>query len=597
MGNLLLTNADFRVFVDDLATVGRQIFADTAGSLSEASQHVAEQIRPSEEELSKVQGAGADEDKKAPTNEDLRHDVTQAAEAAADGVTQTGRASFKSAKEHLASQQKDALLYRLKQAVLRLRERTDYSDSVSTLGQLVQRYAKAYSRVAEETLNAASDDVDINADLKEAMQRFWALLRSFGDAEEWKLLEDRFYAVLRHANKDPEFETLMSEIGNSLQEMLTDPKFFDKASDKVEELKEKSKQVGAETGLRQDMDAFLKQAKLTLRTVADDTAVSKMVDVTKKLYRDVWSAFQDRKSELPSDMLNVFVPLLIRSIQHVPIPRLEISSPEIDLLVENLIIEPGRTINHSSFLPYRTHLTTRNDIEIIKRHSKRTDTEMTTTFTATVYGLTVSASDFGYWLRAHAGYLFRLKDEGIASFYLDKRGIDISLDIRVGRDRLEQIFELRGVRVRIHRLNYTVSRSRWRFLLWLTKPFLKHMIRRVIEKKIAEQIVAAAQALNRELVFARERLRATRIANPQDLATFVRAVLARLTPRGSPDVESRVGLDAPRKGVFKGVYAPGSLVKVWHEEADRAQEAVEEGDESRGLHRTWRNEIFDVAGA
>jgi hypothetical protein len=189
-----------------------------------------------------------------------------------------------------------------------------------------------------------------------------------------------------------------------------------------------------------------------------------------------------------------------------------------------------------------------------------------------------------------------MKDEGIASFYLDRRGIDITLEVEVGRDRLEQIFTLRGVRVRIHKLDYKVSQSKWKWLLWLTKPFLKHLVRRVLEKKIAEEVAFAAHVLNRELVFARERLRATRIANPRDLATFVRAVLARLKPADT-DVEARVALEPPKAGVFKGIYAPGSIVKTWHDEATRAQEAIEDGDESHGLGHTWRNDIFDITGA
>ncbi|KAL4889745.1 hypothetical protein BDV59DRAFT_185760 [Aspergillus ambiguus] len=426
------------------------------------------------------------------------------------------------------------------------------------------------------------------------MQHFWALLRSFGDAEAWTVLEQKFQQVASHANKDPEFEELMGELGASVQEMLTDPAFFDDAPEKINELGEKSKQVGVESGLRQDMDAFLVQAKRAIRTVPQDKTVSKLIDATNKFYRDVRDGYNDRKGQLPADLCEVFLPLVIRSIQYIPIPRLEISAPELDLLVENLILEPGHTVNFSSFLPYRMHITTRNDIDVMKKHSKRTVMDLKTTFTVTVMGLNVSASEFGYWIRAHPGPLFRFNDEGIASFYLDRRGIDISLDIEVGRERLEQVFTLRGVRVRVNKLSYKVQRSRWKWLLWLAKPFLKHLVRRVLEKKIAERIVDAAFALNRELVFARERLRAARIANPQDLVSFVRAVLARLVPAPDPDIEARIGVEPPGSGVFQGVYAPGSLVKVWHEEATRAQEAIEEGDESGGLGRTWRNDIFDV---
>lgn len=595
MGSLLLTNADFRLFVDDVATVGRQIFADTAASLSETSKQVAEQVQPSEEETRALQGAGADEGREL-SGEELKEEVANVVDIAGKGVARTEQAAVESAKEHLSGQERDTLLHRLKQAVSKLRERTDYTDSVSTITQLIQRYAAIYANAAEDTAVVAQEDIEANEDLKKAVDKFWSLLRLFGDAKEWDKLKEKFHDVLRHADKDPEFERLMGDVTSSLQDMLTDPAFFDSAPEKFDELQQQSEKVGSETGIRKDMDELLAQAKRALRSVPEDNEVAKLVNATKKLHRDAYNAYKDNKADLPVDFANVFLPVVLRMIQYIPIPRLEVSAPEMDLLLENLILEPGRTVNYSSFLPYRVNLSTRNDIDIVKKHAKRTDTTIKTAFTLNIQGLNLSAQDFGYWLRAHTGLFFDLKDEGIASFYLDRRGIDISLDVEVGRGRLEQIFSLRGVRVRIHKLDYKVSQSKWKFLLWLTKPFLKHLIRRVLEKKIAEEIVSAAFALNRELVFARERLRAARIANPQDLATFVRAVLARLRPADT-DVEARVGLEPPKSGVFKGVYAPGSIVKTWHEQATAAQEAIDDGDDTHGVGYTWRNEIFNVAGA
>ncbi|KAJ5674967.1 uncharacterized protein N7477_004901 [Penicillium maclennaniae] len=573
VGNLLLTNADFRLFVDDVATVGKQIFADTAKSLSETSKLVAEQVKPSKNEEEALMGAGADEGREV-SKEEIKEEVAQVAAVAGEGIAQTGEEVVKSAKEHFTGRERDTLLFRLKKTVQQLRQRTDYSDSVSTLAQMVQRYAMFYANAAEDTASTAGETVEVNADLKQAVDQFWGLLRRFGSAKEWEQLQKRFQDIMRHANKDPEFEQLMGEVGTSLQEMLTDPEFFDSAPQKLDELQKQSEKVGSESGLREDIVEFLAQTKRTLRAVPDDPAVSKLVAATTKLYHDAWTAYNDKGTDLPADMVNVILPVVLRMIQYVPIPRLEVAAPEMDLLLENLILEPGRTI--------------------VKKHSKRTQTDIKTVFSVTAHGLNISAQDFGYWLKTHT-FFWHMKDEGIASFYLDRRGIDISLEVEVGRGSLEQIFTLRNVRVRIHKLDYKVTRSKWKFLLWLTKPFLKHLVRRVLEKKIAEEIVSAAHVLNRELIFARERLRATRIANPEDLGTFVRAVIARLKPADS-DVEARIAIEPPKSGVFKGIYAPGSIVKTWHDEATRAQEAIEDGDETHGLGLTWRNDIFDVAG-
>lgn len=596
VGGLLLTNSDFRLFLDDVATVGRQVFADTTYTLSEAAHEVAEAAEPSPDELKKLDGAGAD-DGKHPSKDELREEVTQIAATTEAGLIHAGQTAKESVQENLSGPQRDALLNRLKQAVLKLRNRNDYSDSVSTLTKLVQRYGMIYANAAEDTANAVSEDIDVNKDLKNAVDSFWTLVRSFGNGEEWKELEDRFHKVMRHANKDPEFESLLGDIGKSLQEMLTDPAFFDSAPERLDKLKEQSKNVGSESSLRDDIEAFLQQVRRTLKSIPEDPSVAKLNAAAKKIVRDITDVYNNQTSTLVADAAHIFLPLLIRSIQYIPIPRLEISAPEMDLLVENLVLEPGRTVNQSSFFPYKLLVTSKTSMELAKVHSKQAKTDIKTIVTVNLQGLNISAAEFGYWVRAHSGFLFRFGDEGIGSFYLDERGIDVAVDLEVGRDRLSHLVTLRGVRVHIHKLEYKIKRSRFRFLLWLVKPLLKQLIRRTLERKIAESVVSLVVTINRELVFARERLRAVNIANPQDYATFIRAILARPKAYANPEVYTRVGAYPPKDGVFKDIYAPGSIVKVWRDEAERAHDAIEEGEEggpTDGLHLSWRNSIFDV---
>jgi len=311
---------------------------------------------------------------------------------------------------------------------------------------------------------------------------------------------------------------------------------------------------------------------------------------TKRIYSILTPPNQITNPDLITDSIHIFLPLLIRSIQYIPIPRVEVSVPEMDLLLENLVLEPGRNINSTSFLPYRLLVSTKNDLEIRKTHSKKTVSSTQSLVTISINGLSVAAQDLGFWIRGHAG-IIRFSDEGIASFFLDERGIDVSLDLEIGQEKLEQMVTLRGVRVHIHKLDYSLSKSKLAWLGWLFKPLLKHLVRRSLEKAIADNIVTALKAANRELLYARERLRATRIADPQDIITFLKAVMARLSPEEDPDLYTRVGVDAPKHGVFKNRYTPGSVVKLWHEEALRAEEAVQDGEERGG---GWRNEVFDT---
>ena len=591
VGNLLLTNSDFRLFLGDLGTIGRQVFADTAFSLSGVAEEAGKKLVPSEQDSKTLQNPGSEQGP-PPTAGDLGNEATDVSKIVGNGLAKTSQDAVSSLQDNVTGDQKETLIYRLKEAVMKLRKRNDYSDSVSTIGLLIRRYAMAYSRAADESLGAAQENININQELDRAIKSFWSLVSSFGDRKQWQLLEQKVNKVMEHSQNDPEFERLMIDVGNSVQKLLSDPNFFESADKKIQELRDEAKRVDTKSTLRRDINEALTQLQATFDHVLQDEDISNLVTTSSKIINILSPVHAATNSDLIDDLLHVFVPLLIQAIQFIPIPRLEISVPEIDLLLENLIIEPGRTVNNTSFLPYKFRIETQNDLEIRKTHTRKVVSSVTSLFTIAVNGLSVRADEVGFWLRAHPGF-FSIGDEGVMSIQLDERGIDIAVDVEVGKERLEKILTLRKVRVHIHKLSYTLRKSKLSWLAWLFKPILRPIIRRVLEKQLATAIADGIRAVNRELLFARERLRATRISDPQDIRTFVKAVITRLTPAEDPDVYTAVGV-TPSKGVFKGVYAPGSIVKLWEDEARLAGERVDDNEVRGG---GWRNEIFDVQTA
>ncbi|KAE9988517.1 hypothetical protein EG328_010556 [Venturia inaequalis] len=586
VGSLLLTNSDFRLFLSDLNVVAREVFKDTAFTLSGVAEEAGKKLEPSEADQQALKKPGADEGPR-PSGDELGNQVAEVVSELGNGAAKVSEAARDSLADKLSGQEKETLLYRLKQAVLKLRKRPDYSDSVSTISLLIKRYAYLYSRAIQETVDTAQADVNENAATDRALKNFYTFITSFGDNKQWKELEKRLKQLMSHRDNDPEFEGLMNDVGNSLEKLLTDPNFLDHADEKFQELRQKSKEVGTDSSLRQDADAFLEQCQLTLQSVIHDSDVANLIKTSMHIFKILSPMGAYTNGELIEDSINTFIPLAIQAIQYIPIPRLELSTPEVDLLLENLIIEPGKTVNHSSFFPYRLRIETQNDLEIRKARFK-TISSVTSLMTIKIDGLSMRADEIGFWLRAHSG-LLRLADEGIASFQLDERGLDIHLDVEIGKEKLEKILTLKAVRVHIHKLNYQMRKSKFSFFGWLFRPLLRPVIKKVMEIQLAHAIADGIHAANRELLFARERLRATRIADPDDLKTFFKAVLARLTPEEDPDLYSRVGVAQPGKGVFKGVYAPGSVVKLWNEEASKAGERVEEYDQGG-----WRNEVFDT---
>lgn len=585
VGSLLLTNPEFRTFLGDLTTVGREMFRDSAFALRDAADQAGKQIEPSTEAQENVVHQNGDA--KPPSTEDLQNEAQDITKVVADGGGDVANAVVKSAKDKTSGDEGQALVKRLQATVLNLRKRKDYSDSVSTLALLLKRYVLVYSRAAEELVDAAQSDVNENQETDRALTNLWEFVKSFGDRKEWEKCEELLKKVVSHKDQDVEFENLIQQIGDSLQKLLTDPDFISNAEDKFKELREKSKSVGSESSLSHDVDELLQQLSITIRSVLDDTDVHDLVTTTFRIMGVLSPEHSVTNPDLVQDSLNVFLPLLLAAIQYLPIPRLEISTPAIDLLLENLIIEPGTTVNQTSFLPYRLKIETYNDLEIRKARF-RMSTNSKHLMLIKIDGLSARADEVGFWLRAHSG-LFRLADEGIANFALDERGIDVHIEVEICRERLEQILTLRGVRVRVHKLSYKLRKSKFSWLGWLIQPILRPILKATMEAQLAGAITALLHAGNRELLYARERLRATRIASPDDLWTFLKAVAARLVPEEDPDFQTRLGVDQPGAGVFRGVYTPGSVVKLWHDEAEMAGDRVEEF-EAGG----WRNDVFDT---
>ncbi|KAI0399390.1 hypothetical protein F4802DRAFT_589711 [Xylaria palmicola] len=588
VGSLLLTNPEFRTFLGDLSVVGREVFRDSAFALRDAADQAGKKIEPSPEAQDGV--AHQETNGKPPSIENLEHEVQDIAKIVADGSGEVASTAVESAKDKASGDEGRALLKRLQTTVLNLRKRKDYSDSVSTLGLLIKRYAMVYSRAAEEIVDAAQSDVSENRETDRALTNLWEFVKSFGDKKEWENSEELLRKVVDHKDHDPEFENLMQQLGDSLQKLLTDPDFFDNPQERIKNLREKSKKMGSDSSLGHDIDELLQQVSVTLQSVLRDADIHNLMTTTSRIFGVLSPPHAVTNPDLAQDALNVFVPLLISAVQYVPIPRLEISTPALDLLLENLIIEPGRTVNHTSFLPYRLKIETYNDVEIRAARLGGTSASSKHLVLVKLDGLSARADEVGFWLRAHSGLLLRLADEGIASFALDERGVDVHLEVEICRERLEQMLTLRGVRVRVHRLDYKLHKSsRLAWLGWLVKPLLRPILKATVEAQLARAIADALHAGNRELLYARERLRATRVADPGDLWTFVKAVAARLVPAPDPDIAARVGVDQPGEGVFRGVYAPGSVLKMWHDEAQMAGDRVEEF-EAGG----WRNEVFDT---
>lgn len=586
--SIALLNKDFRVFVADLGTISKQVLRDATSALGDASKEVSKELDQDGGDAEALKAT--DKSKDAPeTIEAIKEQSKDLADNVREDVANAANEAYSSVEEHTSGESRRILISRLKKAVTGLRKTPDYSDSVSALSMLLKRYLNMYLAVGVDAANTLEDNVESNEQAHEAAREFWQFMVQFGDKEKWDAVKKSFEKLVEENKSDENLEGLVDKLGNTLQSILSDPEFFDNIENNLKDLRTEVNDISADTTIGQDAGDVLNALQEALLAAVDDKDVQNLKETSLRLINILFPSGEAFNTDLVSDSANLFLPLMVQAVQYIPIPRVEVSTPAIDLLLENLVLEPGKTVNNSSFLPFKLQVQTRNDVDVTKaRFGMRSS--LTSLLTVKIAGLSIAAEDLGYWFKLHSGIL-RMTDEGLGSFHLDKRGIDITLDVELGRDNLENLVSLRNVDVKIHHLNYTLGKSKFACLAWLFKPLIRPIVRKSLESKISSSIGDGLVFFNRELVFARERLRATRICGPTDVWTFVRAVAARLVPEDDPDINARVGVQ-PGEGVFKGRYAPGSLVKLWEEEARDADQNVFEYRRDG-----WKNAIFDVKTA
>ncbi|PHH72210.1 hypothetical protein CDD80_4688 [Ophiocordyceps camponoti-rufipedis] len=585
VASLLLSNSEFRLFLADVGAVGRDVFRDSALTLSDVARKAGDEVAHDDSKPDKTN------EQEAPSTSDLGNQAKDVAHVVASSAAQVAAEASHSLAEHMDDSERRALLTRLKQVVTGLRRRTDYSSAASTLARLLQRYVVAYSRLATDTARAVDHDVGVTTggEADEAARNFWRLVTSFGSREAWDEVEGSLKRVVETGRSEPGLDKLMQDLARAVEDMLLQPAFFDEADERLARLRERARAITSKSSVAEAVENLFHKLDAALRSTAQDESVSKLVRSSARIAHVFSPEGHYINGDLISDAIDVFAPLLIKAVQFVPIPRLEVTTPDMFLLLENLVIQPGRTVNRTSFLPYKLQVSTQNDVEVRKDGDGRTRSAVSSVVRIRLNGLSLAADDVGYWFRLRGGLLSGFQDSGLVSMHLDERGVDIALDVEIGRDRMDQLLTLQRVRVKIHRLDYTLHESNFSCLAWILKPMLRPLLRHALESRIATAADEALRFLNRELLYARERLRATRVADPASLWTFARAVAARLTPGPTPGVDVRAGARPGRQGPFRGRYAPGSLVRLWEEEGAVAEQRVFEA--GRG---GWRNDVFDV---
>lgn len=185
------------------------------------------------------------------------------------------------------------------------------------------------------------------------------------------------------------------------------------------------------------------------------------------------------KPHLLKDLRDVIIPAIFENVRYVPIPRIEVSDPMVDVVVENLVIESDNLMpnvvefgSDNYFRWGRKKISNKNDNKIMIAMS----------------GIQLDLRDVSYYIKKKQGFP-SITDTGVMDIFLGGDGLSFKITAsNVQKSEKQHYFKLDKVSVSIKNMDIKLKKSNHKALFAIFKPMLFRVVRPALTKVIEGQI-------------------------------------------------------------------------------------------------------------
>ena len=185
------------------------------------------------------------------------------------------------------------------------------------------------------------------------------------------------------------------------------------------------------------------------------------------------------KKHLLTDVSNVIVPAIFEHTRYVPLPRIEVSDPMIDAVVENLVIESD------NLAPNVVEFGTDN---YFRWGRKKISNKHDNKIMISASGVQMDLKDVSYYVKKKQGFP-SITDKGVMDIYLGGEGFSFKIAASNAHKKDRQHFaKIDSVHVDVKHLKIKIKQSNHKLLFSIAKPILLKVMRPVIQKVLEKQI-------------------------------------------------------------------------------------------------------------
>ena len=309
------------------------------------------------------------------------------------------------------------------------------------------------------------------------------LIERFANSTSADDFFDSLNNIYRDADRDPELRNWFKSLDKFIRRCLQEQGFIlqDAANDEWNQIYDKGHFLLRER-YRNHTDRILDEAKFLADQFDQDPRNKAFGDAVQKLFLDLGKDENGKpvfKKHLVKDVTEVIIPGIFENTRYVPIPRIEVSDPTIDAVVENLVIESDNLFpnvlefgSDNYFRMGRKSVSNKRENKIMIAGS----------------GVQMDLRDVAYYIKKKQGFP-SITDKGIMDIFLGGEGFSFKIAARNSQQSDKTHFvTVDKVDVTIKNLSVKVKQSNHKLLFAIAKPLLLKTMRPVIQKVLEKQI-------------------------------------------------------------------------------------------------------------
>ncbi|KAK8249045.1 hypothetical protein IWZ00DRAFT_315045 [Phyllosticta capitalensis] len=662
LGQLLITNGQFRKLLNDATILIRSMAGDAAtktagkvnptdeqlGQIDEAAAentwHDAPDFKAmktkAQERVNKAKKFGKKEAEKAAgdatqeAHPEGSRDPAQAAELAAKdqqtggasgldaaaGAAEGAQTALNDAKKEIPEEKKDRAkeyrersaaylkskmpkerreqtIWRLKKMVVEVQAHQDYMRAIETLLRLAEEYAGHGKNLAGQGSGAVkgahSDD-----SLQLAETDLRTLIERFANSTSLDDFFDALNTIYKDAEKDPELRAWFKHLDAYIRKCLKEQGFImqDAATEEWNTIYDKGRFLLRDR-YRNHTDRILDEIKFIGQQFDQDAQNKAFVNSINKLFKDLGQDESGKaafKPHLLKDLSEVVLPGLFENIRYIPVPRIEYSDPQIDAIVENLVIEGDNLAPNIFEFASDNHW---------RWGRKKISNQNKNKIMLSVSGIQMDIRDVSYYVNRKQGFP-ALKDMGVLDIFLGGEGFSFKvLAETADKNDKQHFFKVSKVDVDVKNFNIKLKKSSHKLLFTLVKPLLFKIIRPALQKVLEQQIrqnFIQADAVLYSVHQEAERAKAEFEKNPdpenaQNLyKRYLTAMQKHMTEakakkeqlkQATTDKKANIAM-TQHESIFKDIALPGGI----SHKATEFRDLASQGDK-------WESPVFTIGNA